>query len=239
MTAATLAKDQASIDQAQADLVSAQQALTMATVTAPFGGEIVAVDAAAGDSVASGAEVFVLVSRGTTTVEVDATSSQVQQLEVGQVARVTPTGSDKALTGTVTQISSVPDDSSSYPVTITLKRRGLDLATGLTASVGVVTGSADDVVTVPASAVSDGFVTVLADGDATRTRVTTGVTGATKVEVTQGLDAGDVVVLADLDEALPSGDSGDQRRPGGLVGGFSPPGGGSFTPPQGATFGGQ
>jgi multidrug efflux pump subunit AcrA (membrane-fusion protein) len=232
VSAATLAKDQAQIDQAKADLVTAQQELAMARVTAPFAGEVVAVDADPGDSVSSGTEVFVLVSRGTTTVEVDATSTQVQKLKVGQKATATPAGSEKARSGTVTQVSSVPDDSSTYPVTITLDRKHLDIATGLNASVAVVIGAAKDVVTVPASAVSDGSVTVL-DGDtATRTRVTTGVTGATTVQVTDGVEEGDLVVLADLGQALPSSDNESQRRrtfgPGG--GGFGgtggPPGGG-------------
>ncbi len=233
VSAATLAKDQAAIDQARADLVVAQQELRMATVTAPFAGEVVAVDAAEGDSVSSGTEVFVLVSRGTSTVLVGATSAQVQQLEVGQQATATPAGSDQELAGTVTQISTVPDDASAYPVTITLKRKHLDIATGLNASVSVVTGTAQDVVTVPASAVTDGAVTVQ-DGDAvTRTRVTTGVVGATTVEVTDGLAAGDVVVLADLDRALPTtDDSSTQRRAfgGGFGGTGGPPTGGGGPP---------
>ena len=230
VTAATLAKDQAAIDQAKADLVVAQQELRMATVTAPFAGEVVAVDATEGDSVSSGTEVFVLVSRGTTTVLVDATSTQVQQLAVGQQVTATPAGSDHELTGTVTQISTVPDDASTYPVTITLKRKHLDIATGLDASLSVVTGTAEDVVTVPASAVTNGVVTVQ-DGDVvTRTRVTTGVVGATTVEVTDGLSAGDVVVLADLGRALPTtDDSSTQRRAFGGGGGF----GGTGGPPAG------
>jgi len=232
VTAATLAQDQAAIDQARADLVSARQSLRTARITAPFGGEVVSVDAQRGDSVASGTEVLVLVSRGTTTVEVDADSTQVQQLEVGQHARVTPAGAERALAGTVTQVSSVPDDSSSYPVTITLTRHDLNLATGLTASVSVVTGTADDVLTVPASAVSDGVVEVVEDGGVSRARVTTGVVGATRVEVTDGLAEGDVVVLADLDEALPSGDS-DSR--GGFGQGDFGGGFGTGGPPAGMT----
>lgn len=233
VTAATLAKDQASIDQARADLVAAQQELAMASVTAPFAGRIVAVDAAVGDSVAAGTEVFVLVSQGTTTVQVSVSSTQVQELKVGQVARATPAGADTALKGAVTQVSTVPDSDSTYAVTITLRRKHLDIATGLTASVAVVTGTASDVVTVPASAVSDGRVTVLDDGTATPTPVTTGVVGSTRVEITDGLAKGDEVVLADLDEPVPTGDTETDTRmrfggPGG-GGGF----GGTGGPPAG------
>ena len=76
----------------------------------------------------------------------------------------------------------------------------------------------------PASAVTDGTVQVVSDGRATRTPVTTGVTGATTVEVTSGLAAGDVVVLADLGAALPTSD-----QPTGPQGGFVVGGPGGFT----------
>lgn len=232
VTAATLAQDQAAIDQARADLVAAEQQLATATVTAPFAGRIVAVDTTVGESVAAGTEAFVLVSQGTTTVQVAATSTQVQELEVGQQASVTPVGADQVLAGTVTQISSVPDDDSTYAVTVTLRRKHLDIATGLTASVAVVTGTAEGVVTVPASAVSDGTVQVLEDGVATRTPVTTGVTGSTRVEITDGLAKGDEVVLADLDAAVPTGDSDSQTFRFGSGGGPS----GSFVTPPGGGF---
>lgn len=215
-SAATLAQDQAEIDQAEADLVAARQELAMANVTAPFGGRVVSVDTTRGASVASGTAVLVVVSQGTTTVQVTATSTQVRSLEVGQQATATAVGSSKQLTGTVTQISSQPDDSSAYPVTITLDRKRLHLATGLTAAVSVVTGTAQDVVTVPASAVSAGAVQVVTDGVASRVPVTTGATGETTVAITEGLEEGDVVVLADLDRALPTSDTtGENGFPGG------------------------
>lgn len=56
--------------------------------------------------------------------------------------------------------------------------------------------------------------------------MTTGVVGSTTVEVTDGLAAGDVVVLADLDQALPTtDDSSTQRRTFGGGGGFGGTGG--------------
>jgi len=236
VSAATLAQDQAAIDAAKVDVVEAQQALRTATITAPFGGRVVAVEVAEGHSVSSGTSVFTLVSPGTTTVAVAATSGQIRQLEVGQAATATPAGSDTPLAGTVTQISTVPDSSASYPVTITLEEKDLDIATGLSASVSVVVGAADEVVTVPASAVGDGTVSIVgADGVATQTRVTTGVVGATTVEIVEGVEAGDDVVLADLDRALPTTDESSQSgfEGGGLSrgGGFGagtggPPGGG-------------
>ncbi len=230
VSAATLAKDQAAIEAARAEVITAEQALRTASVTAPFAGEVVAVGAAEGDSVSSGTAVFVLVAPGTSTVQVDATSAQVQQLAVGQDAVATPIGSDTELAGTVTQISTIPDDAGTYPVTVTLARKHLGIATGLTATVSVVVGAAEDAVTVPASAVTDGSVLVVGeDGTASRAPVTTGVVGATTIAITEGLEVGDEVVLADLDQALPTTDEGS-------TGGFQ--GGGFGGPPAFAQRGG-
>lgn len=218
VTAATLASDQASIEQAEADLLAAQQELAMAVVKAPFDGKVARVDVARGDSVTAGTTAYVLVSEGTMTAEVAATIEQVQQLVLGQVARVTPTGATEPITGVVSGIGTLADEDGNYPVTITLDTK-TGLATGLTAAVEVVIGTAKDVVTVPASAVDAGSVRVLDDGVVSRIQVTAGVVGATTVEIAEGLEKGDQVVLADLSEPLPSGDSSsDQLGPGGFGG---------------------
>jgi hypothetical protein len=126
---------------------------------------------------------------------------------------VSPAGVDKDLPGKVTLLGKVPDTSSggsTFSVTVTLDEEGLDLLAGNTATVEVVLGSAEDVITVPASAVSNGAVTVLdKDGNPERVRVTTGLTGTTTVEVTEGIDTGDEIVLADLSTPLPTTDSSD------------------------------
>jgi RND family efflux transporter MFP subunit len=237
VTAATLAQDQAKIDQAKADLVTAQQALDGATLRAPAAGTVAAVDVAKGDSASVGTDVVTIVSKGLTSVDLTVGASQIRQVEVGEQAKVTPAGSDTELAGTVARIGEVPDTSSgsaTYPVTVTLVKRGLGLLTGTTAAVDVVVGSADGVLTVPSSAVSDGTVTVLAHGKPERVRVTTGLVGRTRTQITDGLSAGERVVLADLSMPLPSGDDsssgGAFGRSGGL-GGFSGGGPGGFGGP--------
>ena len=92
---------------------------------------------------------------------------------------------------------------------------------------------ASHVLTVPTSAVANGVVRVL-DGDTlVRTRVTTGLVGRASVEVSDGLVAGDVVVLADLTQEVPSGDTGTTTGQGGFGGGQGGPGAGGGTPRDG------
>ncbi|MFC7502240.1 HlyD family efflux transporter periplasmic adaptor subunit [Nocardioides sp. GCM10030258] len=236
VTAATLAQDQASIDRSAADLASAQASLRAAVVRAPADGTVLSLAVAPGGSVSSGDTVAILVAPGLTTVSLEVTATQAAQLKAGAEVDVTPAGASASLKGSISRVENVPASSDSgedptYSVEVTLDERDLSLPDGIRAAVAVVVGSADDVVTVPASAVVDGAVTVLDAGQARRTRVTTGIVGSTEVEIVDGLDAGEEVVLADLGADLPSADNEDQGGdriefggPGGFSGGGPPRG---------------
>ncbi|MBM0128206.1 efflux RND transporter periplasmic adaptor subunit [Pimelobacter simplex] len=240
VTAATLAQDQATIDRSLASLAAARAALRGAVVRAPADGTVVSLAVGVDDQVASGDTVATLVAPGSTTATVEVSAEQAARLATGTPAEVTPAGAVEALAGTVGRVEHTASDSSgdggsgdpTYAVEVVLDERDLALADGLPATVAVEVGAAQDVVLVPASALSDGTVRVLDDtGTARRIPVTTGVVGATEVEITGGLDVGDRVVLADLDADLPTGGSG-QLGPGGGFGGFGgegvrmgPPGG--------------
>lgn len=231
VTAAGLAKDQAAIDTATAQLEEAKQAQKAAELTAPFSGEILSVSAVKGDAVGASDVVIVIAGDGSTTVSTTATLEQVPDIAKGQVARVTPAGASALVTGEVTAIGLLPvssSDTSTYPVTIVLDD-DVVAPEGSTASIALVTGTAKDVVTVPSSAVSAAgrsTVSVLVDDEVVRTPVTVGVVGTTRTEITDGIKAGQIVVLADLGVALPSGDGSTTRLPGarGGFGGGAPGG---------------
>lgn len=234
VTAATIAQDQAEIDQAKVDVIDAKAALAAAVIKAPADGTVAVVDVSEGSSVSAGAAAVTVIAEGLTSVELEVTSAQLSKLQVGQTATVSPAGVDKDLPGKVTLVGKVPDTSSGssmFSVTVTLDEEGLDLLAGNNATVEVVVGAAEDVLTVPASAVSNGAVTVLdKDGNPESVRVTTGLTGTTTVEVTEGIDAGAEIVLADLSTPLPTTDDssggGSAFSTGGGSGGFSGGGGG-------------
>ncbi len=223
VTAATLARDQATIDGARAAKIEAEQALDGAVVTAPQAGRVLSVDVAAGDTVAAGTLSVVLKSGGVTTVVLAATTDQVSGLALGQQALVTPVGAQEAFPASVSTLATTPTTSttgeSTYSVTVALEERGLDLPEGAGAEVAITLAQADDVVSVPWSAVANGVAQVLADGVAVRTRISTGLVGAGFVEILDGLEEGDEVVLADLDEDVPTGDSETITGIGGGFGG--------------------
>lgn len=244
MTAATLAKDQAEIDQAKAEVAEAKAALAGAVLKAPAAGTVASVAVKEGDSASAGTAAVTLIAEGLTSIELTVSATQVEHLGTGQVAEVTPAGAEKALPGKVTLVGQVPDTSSgssTFPVTVTLDEAGLDLLAGSMATVEVVVGSAEDVVTIPASALSNGSVLVV-DGDTTqRKQVTTGLIGTTRIEVTDGLEKGQQVVLADLSQDLPGGDTSEEEgfgRTGG-GGGVQMPAGGPGGQGGGMPSGGQ
>ena len=110
---------------------------------------------------------------------------------------------------------------------------GADLDNGSTGSISIVTESSRAGLAVPTSAVTtigDRHVVTVLDGTTTEpVPVEVGVVGDVWTEITDGLRAGQEVVLADLAEPLPgsatesSGNGTDLRVPGGFNGGGGPP----------------
>jgi HlyD family secretion protein len=231
-TAAELVAYQKAVDAAAAQLAVAEQAEAQATLVSPIAGTVQQVGVAAGDTVTAGSSTAAVVVVGdggyevTTTVTVD----DLPDLAVGQAVTVTPDGTDDATTGELVRIGTVGTSSGSattYPVTIGLTDPPEGLRNGATASLGIVTARSGDAVTVPTSAVTvDGgrtTVTVLDDGSPSEVTVQTGATGDVWTEITDGLDVGQTVVLADLDAPLPS--SATDTETSGGFGNFGGPGG--------------
>ena len=140
---------------------------------------------------------------------------------------MTVLGADEPVPGEITSVAAAPTSgTTTYPVDVVLDLVDQSLPLGTPAALAVVTSSADDVVTVPTSAVTTSPLTsvlVLADGATSRRQVTLGARGSTRTEITDGLEPGDVVVLAQVDADLPT-DEADTTT-GGFGGGFRGTGG--------------
>ncbi|WP_211764907.1 efflux RND transporter periplasmic adaptor subunit [Kutzneria sp. CA-103260] len=236
-----IAADQASVDAANAQLAANQQNMAAASLVSPIDGTVAQVDIVAGQNASANSSTakIVVIGPGGNQVTTAVNDNQVGNVKPGQAATVTPDGAGKPLAGKVVSIgalaSTTSGGSASFPVTISLDGGGTALFAGSTASVAITLGSAKAAVTVPTSAVhtvgATSFVSALVDGKPATKRVTVGVVGATVTQITQGLNAGDQVVLADLSQPLPSSTTGAGAR--GLTGG-----GGGFRAGQGGGAGG-
>ena len=244
-----LAVDQASIDTAQANLSDAQLALGGADLVSSISGTVASVSIAAGDSVtagsgSTGAQIVVIGAGSSYDVSTAVPVADVGKVAVGQEALVTPDSTNTEMVGHVTSIGVLAANSSTtttYPVTIALDSSELGQLSGAEADVEIIVERAANVTAVPSSAVrtvgSVHLVTVM-DGTTTKaTPVTLGTVGDVLTQVTSGVTPGERVVLANLDEPLPTTSTGSLRTGfgGGLGGGGLAGGGGGF---GGGRFGG-
>jgi multidrug efflux pump subunit AcrA (membrane-fusion protein) len=237
-SSADLIAYQQAVDAAEVQVAVAEQAVKQATIRSPIAGTVMAVNLAAGDSVSAGSSTANITIVGQGGYEVTATVSvdDLPDLEIGQPATITPDGTTQAIAGEIVNIgvtATSSDGAVTYPVTIGITGDSTSLRNGSIASVAIVTDDATEALAVPTSAVhadnGQHSVTVL-DGTTTReVDVEIGAIGATWTEVTRGLDGGEVVVLADLDEPLPgtATDSSGTTQ-GNFPGGGQLPGGGRF-----------
>lgn len=227
---------EAAVSTAQLALDTANANLAAATLTAPIAGTVGSIGFSVGGAANTSAGI-VIVGPGAATVTADVPLANLPSVRTGQQVLVTAAGATQPVDGTVSAIGLLPVSSTnastpSYPVTVLVPQVGNALSSGSRADVSIVTARAPDALTVPASAMAmvstgTGVVTILKDGIATRTTVRTGAVGGGLVQVTEGLTAGQEVVIADRSEPLPTATTSSRRLTGGGVSG-GPQGGGGF-----------
>jgi len=189
-------------------LTNLQTALENCTLTATMDGTITALDATVG-AVCSGT-VATIQDVDNLTVEVTIPASSVGRLKTGLQCNITSDATDDTVTGTLTRIDPVANDSGSFGATVTVNGQDSGLLVGIPAKVEIVINTKDNVFTVPRDAVGtndDGSTYVLrktggegVDMTFEQVAVTEGDTNDYYVEITgSDLNEGDVIrATADL-----------------------------------------
>ncbi len=211
-SAADLLADRAAIDLAAGRVDVATSDLGRATVSSPIAGTVAAISMAVGGQVqaSSTSSVITVIGAGwtvTTTVPL----ASIDALAVGQTATATVRSSSTPLSGKVSSIG-VMDASTTgdpaYAVVVALDPTQVPLFNGASAELSIDVAGSKGVVTVPTSAVhvsgSRATVEVLRAGSPVTVVVTRGAVGTLLTEITSGVSAGDVVVIADPSQPLPS-----------------------------------
>ncbi|MGC4175825.1 efflux RND transporter periplasmic adaptor subunit [Demequina sp.] len=257
-SAGDILADKADVTAAEAALEVAKAQLEFATISSPVAGTVVSVGLAEGDSVSAAdtTTAITIVADNTYVVNLAVSLTQARMLEVGQPATLTLLSDNQQVEGTVSSVSTVNSGNSfsqTYAVKIAVPDPGFEIRIGTATRMAITVADATGVLVVPTSAVSDatGEATVQVigeDGTPQVVNVTTGAVGAAYTEITDGLEKGQQVVLADLAFELSSDD--DSSSTGGLLSGLDDssdeqqqgPGGGNFQPPGdfqgGGGFGG-
>lgn len=242
-----LITDQAGVTSAEASLAKAQDNLTAAALVAPMDGVVGAIPWAVGDAAGPSSGIQIIGS-GASKVTVQVPQASLTTVHVGQATHVTVPGLPP-VDGKVAAVSLLPTTSSTsatptYAADVLVTGLPEALGTGGRATVSIVVQHVDGVLAVPASAVTAvstgvGSVGVVKDGLSARVSVQTGAMGGGLVEVVSGLALGDVVVIGDASQPLPTnggfpGVGGGLTGIGGIGGNVRVPGGGGGFPGGGA-----
>jgi RND family efflux transporter MFP subunit len=206
---------EATLRAAQATAAQAQQRLADATVRAPAAGVIAERVVESGDRIKDGDLMFRLVN--TSVLEFAATipSSFVGGVRPGMPVSLVVTGlSGVTIGGRVARVNATADAATrQVKVYVLVPNTGGRLVGGLFASGRVITRQAASALVVPQAAVrpaadSGSYVLLIVDGKIARRPVVTGGVDETAnlVEITQGLEGGETVIVAAA-EGLREGDA--------------------------------
>lgn len=201
------------VEQAKLNLDQARLQLDNAVLTAPFDGQVAAVNAVEGQMSATGLATVTLIDNSYYHVIVPIDEGDVGQVAVGQNAVIQPEAfADVSLPGHVSNISLVRTGSGTsgltstsgvvqYDVRIEIDEPLEGLRPGMTAQVLIEVGRREDTLVLPNRAVqlesgtSVTFVERMVDGEPVRTQVILGAQGVGVTEILAGVNEGDRVVV--------------------------------------------
>jgi HlyD family secretion protein len=211
---AKVAEARAQVAQAKAAADRAAEDVANATIRAPIRGTVLSRDVEIGSPVSSilnlGANATLVMTLGDIDqvfVRGKVDEADIGRVRLGQQARIrVETFKDKAFNGRVTQISPMgveKDNVTSFEVRVSIDNPGKELKANMTANAEIVLEEHPDSLIVPEAAIvydaqKHAFVDVLAPGSKTgkkKVQVKVGVGNGTKIQILEGLQQGDKVVL--------------------------------------------
>lgn len=201
-----IAQQKAAIKEAEANVTRIKAQIANTTIRAPFSGTITAREFDPGEIVSSQSPILSLISDAQFRIEANIPEVDIAKVEIGDTADVTlDTYGDEIvfearvtkIDPAATEIEGVP----TYKTTLVFTERDERIRAGMTANVDILTAQRKDVVAISGRAIQrEGgrtFVRVMrADGTVEERDVTTGLSSFDgRIEITEGLSAGEEVVL--------------------------------------------
>jgi RND family efflux transporter MFP subunit len=219
----------------QVQVASAQSALDQVvarlgntTLVAPFDGIVAAANVQAGQSVNAGTVAVQIADPSGIEVSTTVDEIDVPQVKQGQKATISldalPNDEFSGIVSSISSFGNVQSGVVSYPVTINLTvPSGVQLRQGMSATATIITQEVDNVLLVPAAAISGGStnprVRVMVNGVPELRAVTVGQSNDQYTQIVSGLNAGDEVVVTSTTTSTSSSTSGRGIGIGGFGGG--------------------
>jgi len=171
------------------------------TIVAPFEGIVSAVFARPGDLIGANAPIATLISTSRT-VEAKISQEDFADIKLGQKATVRFLGRDNdTYPATVDQILPTAEaETQRYLIHLEVKCPPEVLVPGLTGEANIVVGQRDARALIPRRALFGNHVYAVVGGRVRLTQVGVGYVSTTKVEVGDGLNPGDLVIVEELDK---------------------------------------
>lgn len=190
----------AQFDSAKAAVNIAQKKYDDCLVVSPIKGLVTKLNVEAGQTVSPQGKVANVIDDSGKKVEIQLADMDIDQMNVGAAVEANLQTLGVTAKGTVTEISSVSDPKTGmFDVTISLGGENTDNAIGLTADIRLADNKEDSSVYIPAKSVqsadSNAYVYKVTNESAAKVPVTLGKKKNAYIEVSNGLSAGDQVVL--------------------------------------------
>jgi membrane fusion protein (multidrug efflux system) len=201
---------QAALSQARAQLANAQKQLGYTRVTAPFSGVVSEKAVSGGDVVQPGTALYTIVDPSILELEASIPAEEIGQLSVGAPVEFTVTGyGGRAFRGAVTRINPTADPATrQVRIYAEIPNAGNELVSGLFAE-GRIASQSREGLTVPSGAIDRRMtrpaVLRVRGGKVERVEVQLGLVDerAQRVEIRQGVQPGDVVLMGGAQEIPP------------------------------------
>lgn len=185
-------------------------------LTAPISGTVIERNATIGATVGSDANLFKIIDLSSVWIDANVFEKDLERVRNGQVVKVTvPAFPDATFTGRVILISSIVDpDTRTVKVRTEVANPDGRLKPDMFANVEIVTAAHRTAISLPLSAVLDDggkSVVFVSDGNTyTKKEVILGLKSEDRVEIVQGLNAGDKVVTKGNYLLMEQSKGGDQ-----------------------------
>lgn len=192
---------------AQAAVDAVKLNLAKTTIVSPLDGVVATSNVSVGDNVMPGTPLATIVSSGDPVLTANVSETALSKLSIGQKVDVkADTVPGAKFTGVISFISPVSVPTGQFfPVKVTVQDPNSRLKPGMTGS-ATINVSVKAAVTLPNSALfrRDGrtYVYLVKDGKAVKSSVQLGFQGDKYSEVTQGITAGDSVVIQGTDQLV-------------------------------------
>ncbi len=203
-TATDLSQQEAAVAQARNNLAQARLNLEQATLSAPFGGIVTAVNIVPGSEASSAAPALTLVNRDPLHIDLRLSENDAAQVTVGMPVELSIDAlPDWATEGTVSYVAPAAEttnDVVTYRVRVAFPDTDAAVKVGMTANLEIRTATREDVLLVPNTALQPkgaGRVVLVQDADGTTSEVEvqTGLSDGVQTELLGGLPEGAVIVI--------------------------------------------